>query len=283
MKKPAKVFLVVALIVALLLGYILYENNIVRHTLYSVESDRVPNAFDGMKIALITDFHNSSRYERVLDAVRDSSPDIICIVGDLISMDTTDYSNTKIFLKQLTNIAKVYYSYGNHEYFNATYRNTQEPEIDKILNGIDIIYMNNMVRTIEKDGEVINIVGYKDSIHGDNDGAFMQHSEPFLAEVSSKFDPNAFSILMIHRGQYFDEISKYPFDLVLSGHLHGGGINLPYIKNKILNNVFGNDKYSKGVYYENGRIMVLSGGCSSDSHIRLLNPPEVVTVVLNKK
>lgn len=263
-------------------AFVFWDNSRVVNTDYTYQSEKLPEAFDGFKIALITDFHNSKDYEQVIDAVRDSSPDIICIVGDLVSMDTTNYSNTKSLIGQLTKMAPVYYAYGNHEYYNATYRNCEEPPIKNILSGYDVIFMNNEIRTIEKDGAVINLVGYGDSIHADGDGAFWQHAEPFLQEVSAGMDRSVVSVLMLHRAQYFDEVSAYPFDLVIGGHMHGGQIRIEPIESRILKSHVGTDKYSKGEYFENGHELIISGGCTDDDGIRIFNTPEVVTITLKK-
>lgn len=262
--------------------YIAWDNSRVLNTEYTVRSEKIPDAFDGFKIALITDFHNSGNYEKVTDAVRDSSPDIICIVGDLVSMDTTDYSNTKKLINNLTHIAQVYYTYGNHEYFNATYRNSEEPPIKNILNGSGVIFVNNSAKTIKKDGQMINLIGYGDSIHGDGDGAFMEHAEPFFKDIAKQTDKSVFSILMLHRAQYFDEVCKYPFNLVIGGHMHGGQINIEPIKSRILKNHVGTDKYSKGEYFENGNELIISGGCADNDGIRIFNTPEIVTITLQK-
>ncbi len=260
--------------------YVLWDNRRVVNTEYIFKSERVPMVFDGFKIALITDFHNSADYERVLDAVRDSSPDIICIAGDLVSMKTTDYSNTKRLINQLTRIADVYYAYGNHEYFNATYRNSEKPPIKEILKGSDVIFLNNEVKSIEKDGKKIYLAGYADSVHGDGDGAFWEHAEPVLKGMNKHMNTEMLSVLLLHRAQYFDEVSQLPFDLVLGGHLHGGQVNIEPFKTMILEKHVKTAKYSRGEYFENGHELIISGGCGNDGIPRVFNTPEVVTVTL---
>lgn len=273
---------IIAVLAFALATYVICEGRRVVNTSYTFESDRVPEQLDGFKIALITDFHNCNNYAEVAEKVRNTSPDIICIAGDLVSMNTSDYSNTKNLINRLMNIAQVYYSYGNHEYYNATYHECDEPPVKEELEGSGVIFLNNSIRTIKKDGAMINLIGYGDSVHADGDGAFWQYAEPFMKEISRSIDKNVLSVLLLHRAQYFDEVSQYPFDLVLGGHMHGGQVGIKPIQSLILKRHVLTDKYSKGAYFENGHELIISSGCTNNDGIRLFNPPEVVSIVLKR-
>ncbi len=273
---------IIAVFACALAVYAICEGRRVVNTSYTFESDRVPEQFDGFKIALITDFHNCNNYAEVAEKVYNTSPDIICIAGDLVSMNTSDYSNTKNLIGRLMNIAQVYYSYGNHEYYNATYHECDEPPVKEELEGSGVIFLNNSIRTIKKGGAMINLIGYGDSIHADGDGAFWQHAEPFMNEISQSIDKNVLSVLLLHRAQYFDEVAQYPFDLVLGGHMHGGQVGIKPIQSLILKKHVLTDKYSKGAYFENGHELIISSGCTNNDGIRIFNPPEVVSIVLKR-
>lgn len=273
---------IIAVFACALAVYAICEGRRVVNTSYTFESDRVPEQFDGFKIALITDFHNCNNYAEVAEKVYNTSPDIICIAGDLVSMNTSDYSNTKNLIGRLMNIAQVYYSYGNHEYYNATYHECDEPPVKEELEGSGVIFLNNSIRTIKKGGAMINLIGYGDSIHADEDGAFWQHAEPFMNEISQSIDKNVLSVLLLHRAQYFDEVAQYPFDLVLGGHMHGGQVGIKPIQSLILKKHVLTDKYSKGAYFENGHELIISSGCTNNDGIRIFNPPEVVSIVLKR-
>lgn len=281
-----KIIISIAAVLAILIGaaaaYIAWDNKRVVNASYTFESEKVPPQFDGFKIALITDFHNSGNYAEVAETVRIAEPDIICIVGDLVSMKTTNYSNTKELVSRLMKIAQVYYAYGNHEYYNATYRGFSEPPIKEVLATDGVLFMNNEVRTVKRNGAIINLIGYGDSIHDDTDGAFWQHAEPFMRDVGESIDKSVLSIMLLHRAQYFDEVSEYPFDLVLGGHMHGGEINIEPFKSQILKKRVGTDKYSKGEYFKNGHELIISGGCANGDGVRILNTPEVVSVTLKR-
>ena len=283
MKKGKVIAAVVGVLVlaAGLVGWKCVSDQHVVNTSYTVESDRVPAEFDGFKIALITDFHNGYNGAEVADCVRNAAPDIICLVGDMVSMDTVDYTNVSELVQKLLHIAPVYYAYGNHEYYNETYREVEAPVWKKLKNS-GVIFLNNEMRTLKKGNARLNLIGYGDSIHSDEGEAFWEHAKPFLDQICQEKDPNVFAILLLHRAQYFDRVSQYPFDLVLGGHLHGGEIGIEPFRSYILKKHVFTDRYSKGLYAENGHQLVLSAGCADSDGLRLLNPPEVVSVVLKR-
>jgi len=103
-----------------------------------------------------------------------------------------------------------------------------------------------------------------------------------LKELSDiKENQGLFNILLFHRANLFDTVSKYPFDLTLSGHLHGGQIGLPFIQDFLLFQRHKSDKYIKGYYRKGNSQLVVSAGLSEDmTNPRIFNPPELVMVTL---
>jgi predicted MPP superfamily phosphohydrolase len=69
--------------------------------------------------------------------------------------------------------------------------------------------------------------------------------------------------------------------LTLCGHTHGGQINLPLIGPPFVHALPGQKPYVYGVYSEGARQLVVSGGLgTSHAPVRILRPPEVVTIEL---
>ncbi len=263
------------------IAYIIFDNSRVVCRNYTCTSDKIPKSFDGYKIALVTDFHNASNYEKIADAVRSSAPDIICICGDLVDMNTTDFTNTINFLRELTAITDTYYCYGNHEMWSIAGSGQNAPPVRDAIKDINVIDMNNNIIEIKKGKDAISITGFQDMVYTDLDRVFESKANEALKRLNGLKDNNKFSILMFHRAQYFDMISKYNYDLVLSGHLHGGHVNIPIIREKIMQMHFGNDKYLKGKYTRDGKDMIVCAGTAlKDDLPRIFNTPEVVSVEL---
>lgn len=282
MKK--KILFIVIFVIAALFLILLYDNIRIVNTEYVYTSNKIPKAFDGYRICLVTDFHNSDNYKAVAKKVKEAKPDIICVGGDLVSMNTKDFSNAVSLMKELVGIAKVYYTYGNHEVWSNDVNKTEEPRIKEELKGLDITFLNNKVRTIYKGDECINLIGYADNIYYDFSDHFVNEAKDEVRHMYDTLDKDVLSVLVFHRAQYFDMLSDIGYDVVLSGHLHGGHINLPYVKDYILKKHFNSDKYSKGMYKNGDSTMyVCTGTERKKGLLRVFNTPEIVSLELRSE
>lgn len=280
-RKILKILLALFLSAALAVGglgiYVMWDNSRVVITNYTYETKKAPAAFDGYRICLITDFHNGKNYEKVIDAVKKAQPDIICVGGDLINMEDADFSNAEKLLSGLIDIADVLYSYGNHE---VHCENIQK--MAQIAESTGVQLLNDKAVTVEKDGSHINIIGYGDDIYSDFTDHFEKQAQKRLTDLSYQFDNDELSVLLMHRPQYFETTSDLPYDLTLSGHLHGGLINIKQIRTKILKEHFGTDKYCKGEYNIGDKKLIISAGIAKEDKIyRIFNTPEIVVVEIN--
>ena len=94
-----------------------YENYTVRVLTQPIVSARLPEGFDGFRIAQISDLHArefGKDNEHLVDLVRASKPDLIALTGDLAD-ERRDPMALKPFLQALCAIAPVYFVTGNHE------------------------------------------------------------------------------------------------------------------------------------------------------------------------
>ena len=214
-----------------------------------------------------------------------AKPDIICVLGDLVNMRDTDFTNAVSLMDDLLHIAPVYFVNGNHEQSNMIINNFDKPAIQTELEKTEVKILNNECVTLERMGQSINLAGYMDNNFDDVNTYFRDKAKSELTALGKTFDTSKYTICLIHRGQYFDFLSGIEgYDLFLSGHLHGGLVNIPKIREKILNEHFGTDKYVRGMYRENGKTEIISGGLSEEKKIpRVFNTPEVVSVELKVK
>ncbi|MCD8390842.1 MAG: metallophosphoesterase, partial [Firmicutes bacterium] len=279
------VVLAIIVLAAIFTGYIYLDNNRVENVEYTYVSDKVTDAFDGFKIALVTDYHNSDMVDKTVEAIKSGNPDIICIGGDLVDLDTQDFTNALEFVEKLTEIAPVYYEYGNHEIWSNNINETEEPIIKEKLKDLDVIFLNDETVKIEKNGDYFYLTGFEDLKYDDLQSGDVYTSvlEDRMAQLSKNVDEDKLSVLLFHRANYFDTVSKYPFDLVLSGHIHAGQIGIPMLAQKVVDKHLGGSKYIVGEYEENGNSMIVSGGIGETYDIpRILCAPQVVTVTLTK-
>lgn len=284
MKKLKLAIIILIACILLIFGYILLDNSTIEITEFSYTSDKIGKSFDGYRICVISDYHNGTNHKKLIDAVEKSDCDIICIAGDLVDMTTTDFSNVESLLDELCSITDVYYTYGNHEVWSTSLTGTKTPIIQDALSDIPVKLLNNKVATIEKNGELLNLIGYGDDIYDDFDGLYKHYAMERLTQIHRTLDKSVPSVLICHRPQYFSDFSTLGYDVILSGHLHGGLVNINPIRNYILKNHFGNISYTKGVYEANGSTMFVSGGLAGKGIIpRVFNTPEIMIVELKSK
>lgn len=78
----------------------------------------------------------------------------------------------------------------------------------------------------------------------------------------------------------FDMICDHGYDIILSGHSHGGVIRLPFVGGLINNNGGLFPEYDGGAYSKNNCTMFASRGLGDASFPRFYNPPELVIITL---
>ncbi len=285
-KKILKGFLIVILTIivaaAACVGYVVYDNSRVKNTEYTYSSRKVPESFNGYRISVVSDFHNGENGAKVISAAKKAEPDIIAITGDLINYDDTDYTNAVNLVKGLCEVAPVYYIYGNHEKWSlGTDKKANDPKIKDALADTGVTILDDKGIWLEKGESRIRLTGYADENYDDFSGHYKRFFKQTLDKLGNAASNGELSILLTHRAQYFDVVDDYPYDLVISGHLHGGLINLPRVREYILREHFGTDEYIKGEYTRGEKKMFISAGIAKEEDIyRILNTPEVMTVEL---
>ncbi|MBP3543840.1 MAG: metallophosphoesterase [Lachnospiraceae bacterium] len=241
---------------------------------YTVEAEKISQP---VRIALLTDLHSDwygKNQSTLISAVDDQKPDIVLLGGDIFD-DKGTYEYAEITLKQLAEKYPCYYVTGNHEYWSR--------DIDNILGIVEscgIPALSGDCHTVEINGQMINICGVDDP----DVIKYTENGKPIteqlkLAEETA--DSELFTILLSHRPELKEMYEEYNFDLVLSGHAHGGQWRIPFLLNGLYapnQGLF--PEYAGGRYdYENGTLLVSRGLARESTPIpRIFNRPELVIV-----
>lgn len=229
---------------------------------YKVVNKNIDTSFYGFKIVHFSDLHyDMSVDEKVLsnlvDKINKTKPDIVVFTGDLIDKKKNyTESDTKLLTKYLSKIKS---SYGNY-YVNG--------DDDENINSFDSIMVNSNFKSLNNNYEVITSEKNKKIlISGISTNANIKIFNDIF-----KDDDYSYKIIMMHYPDNYDLISKYNFDLVLSGHSHNGQVRLPYIGALVkMNN---SKKYYDPYYKINDTDMYISGGIgNSKVNLRLFNTP----------
>lgn len=269
---------IVSLFVALLL---IACDSRLKTVTYTVESDKISAP---VRIALLTDLH-SCRYgenqKNLIAAVQEQSPDIVLLGGDIFD-DKVPHKNAELMVKQLAEQYPCYYVTGNHEYWSR-----EVGAILDIIEGYGIKVLSGACDTIEVNGQTLNICGVDDP----DVEVYLAGGEPIewqlkcaneaAQEAEKNLGTEIFSVLLSHRPELYETYQNYEFDLVLSGHAHGGQWRIP----GVLNGLFAPDQglfpeYAGGRYDYPGGTMIVSRGLARESTPvpRIFNRPELVVV-----
>ena len=265
--------IVFALIILGINGFI---NNRVVLTKYTFTHCEVPKGFKGYKILMISDLHEAPFAEQIEKYINTEKPDIVVFTGDMVQLPYDSIDETVKLAKAVDNIP-IYAISGNHD--------TQCGAYDKIIQtlwDVNVIPLDNDSVCLEKDGDTILLIGVKDPKHED---VSEEKLKKIRKQIKGEFpDGPCFSILLNHRADMYPEIKDTGADLILSGHLHGGIIRLPFVGGVIgqnSKNIFF-PEYDYGFVKEGeSAAMIVSGGCDKNpKKKRYFNPPEVVLITL---
>lgn len=245
-----------------------------------VDGGKVPA--EGLRFALVTDLH-SCRYgagQHVLsEKILSLNPDAILLSGDIFD-DRLPDGNAKAFLAAVAKERPCFYAFGNHEHWSE-----RVPEMRGILESAGVTVLEGTVRTTVIKGVEIDFCGIDDPTYMADEEWLGQ-----LASVAAAANPSRLRVLLSHRPEYTDMYANYDFDLICSGHLHGGQWGIPGLGLGVCGPSSGGPAPSErllfprragGAYRLNATTtMVVSRGLARESTPlpRFFNHPEIVVV-----
>ncbi|MBQ8654337.1 MAG: metallophosphoesterase [Clostridia bacterium] len=222
---------------------------IVHHT---VCSEKLPAP---LTLALVSDLHNGP-YDAALEKLREA--DGILILGDLVNRHRRGYQYAVRFLEDAPRLAPTFYAIGNHEW-KFRQRDEYWPYVERSR----VTVLDNAF--LPFGGIVL--------------GALSSAPVPSPAFLEAFSQQEGYKLLMCHHPEYFARyVRPYDVDLTLSGHAHGGQVQL-----------LGRGIYSPGQglfprlthgFYEDGRLLVSRGMTNSARAPRINNPCEMIMLHL---
>lgn len=244
----------------------------------------LPAEQKGTTAVLISDIHSGPYmdYEQMkeyVDVINDLNPDMIFIPGDLTNSQRSEAAPFAKAFRNLKAKHGVYATLGNHDYFNdVEYIN------DVVKNETSIRMLRNEALLLDINGKPFSLMGTEDT--RDSGG----RSNPVVAKyitqtvnlANEQFKQNNIDsesvpkILLTHKPYLFDDVNDLNFDLMLSGHTHGGQV--VFFKFGDLNLSFASaaHKYINGMYENNGKYLYVSRGIGTVGlPIRFNCPPEI--------
>ena len=275
--------LLLLLLTALVLGgillYNLQMNKSFITTFYTVTVDK---PVEDLRIVLLSDLHLSEYGTDNADLVRkvrNLAPDLIAVAGDMDIDTDPDYSLVLSLMRQLVDIAPVYYAPGNHEWA-ARYANGCDTIFDDI-EATGVHWMNGTYEDAVINGKKLRIGGFFEWPRAQLERENSRAVADALNDETNALD-DVCTILICHCPEVLDtSLADEKLDLVLSGHAHGGQVRIGGQGLWSTSQGF-LPKYTSGVNQMGESQVVISRGLGdSEPYPRIFNQPELVVVDVN--
>lgn len=270
----------------LLLLFIYKESTGFRITEYHYEIHKLKRK--RFVIAFLSDLHDSdfgNQNQDILKAIDEMQPNAVMFGGDMVTscMERKyDYESTLQLIEKIAKKYPVYYGMGNHE---ERFRRRPEDfpgkyvDLTSRLKKMGAPLMVNEMKQIKDAG--IDVYGL-DLPHKYYHRFTTRHiEEDYLKRIFGEPDRNHVSILLAHNPEHFKQYAKWGCDFVLSGHVHGGIMSIPFLGGLISPAMKIFPKYDAGEFREGTATMILSRGIGSHTvPIRVFNKAEIIKIVL---
>lgn len=259
-----RLMLLAAVIVLALIG--LDQRLIVRT--YTVKSDKVDAP---VRLVVVADYHGCDYGGGLIPAIDELQPDAILLPGDIFD-DGMPWGPSEELVRGLAEKYPCYYVTGNHEYWSG-----EVEEIYRIIRDAGVTVLNQDCAELIVNGQRINLCGIPDPYAGVS-------TEAAMARAAADVQQEGFTILLAHRPELIEKYaSNGSFDLVVSGHAHGGQVRIPFLVNGLYApNQGWFPQYAGGLYEVDGTTLIVSRGLARESTRlpRVFNRPEIVVIDL---
>jgi predicted MPP superfamily phosphohydrolase len=184
----------------------------------AVRLDRLAPAFDGYRIALLTDIHLGPILGRefladVVAQVNRAGVDMVAISGDLVDGDTAGHGDDARPLADLTSRDGTYFVTGNHEYYSGAQSWTE------YLDTLGVRVLRNERVEIRRGDAAFDLAGVDDYTAG---SAGVPGHGADLPRALEGRDPSRAVVLLAHQPRLVEQAADAGVDLQLAGHTHGG-------------------------------------------------------------
>jgi hypothetical protein len=257
----------------------------------TVKLPNLPKAFDGLRIAQLSDIHSGSFFNKTavqggVNLLLREKPDVVFFTGDLVNNVASEVQDYIPIFQKVKAPLGVYSTLGNHDYgdyvawpsLQAKRQNLENLKHAHGLLGWDLLM--NQHRMLEEGGEQLAIIGIE---NWGGKGNFPKYGKLDLAHQGTEAAP--VKLLLSHDPSHWEAqvLPKFPdIDLMFAGHTHGMqfGVELPGLKWSPVQYMY---KQWAGLYEEAGRYLYVNRGygyLGFPGRIGIL--PEITIVELKK-
>lgn len=247
----------------------LSRNGVGRIKRYTIESNRLPDDFDGYSIAFLSDTHYPSKFTRkrlgrIVRKLRETKPQLLLLGGDYVT--SNEYLD-ELFdsISTVETRHGIYAVPGNHDFRHAE-------ETANTMHSHGIRLLEDETTALKYGNSQIMLTGIGNPFKTDS----------LTQSPSASVADSTFTILLTHTPDYAEDVDA-PADLVFAGHTHGGQISLFGIFTPVTNSRYGT-RFIRGLNHTDHAVPVITttGVGTSRKNIRFCVPSEIILVTLKK-
>lgn len=242
-----------------------------RITRHTISLPRLPQEWDGLTIAHITDIHLGKLSDlddarEIVDMTNQLRPDLIVLTGDFVSRSDSISPALSEVLRDLHAPMGKFAVLGNHEYW------TDSPRIIETFEAAGIKFLTNDNHIFTRNDKALVLGGVDDLMEGN----------PDVLRAFRGIDKNVPRILLCHNPDYAEAMpAESNVDLMLCGHTHGGQVKVPLVGPLMLPII--HRKYAEGlVDGPHCPVFVSRGLGMVEIPVRFNCPPEIPLITLRK-
>lgn len=231
----------------------------------------LPAAFEGYRIALLSDLHlgglsPAGTAARWVEAVRAESVDLVALTGDYVTQGDAFHAEIAAVLGAMKGRDGVIAVLGNHDYMGDA------EHLAEAIGATAVTLLRNQHVTIRRDGEALTIAGVDDT--------WTRRAD--VRRALAGIPAGRTVIALAHDPQLFPALARAGAALTLSGHTHWGQVAVPFLATR-LNLSRLSYRYHAGFYREGGSALYVSPGLGTTGPpVRLGAPPEITVLRLSR-
>jgi len=248
---------------------LLYGRFDVEVTHQVIRLTHLPKAFEGFRIAQLSDIHISPfmpahAIRRCVTITNQLKADLVVMTGDYLLWDPAAQAEVTQALAGLRAPCGVFGCLGNHETITQT-----EESITRLFAAQGIHMLRQERAPIRLGDDTLNLIGIDDS-------------HPDLQGVERLMMPDTVNVLLCHFPSDFDHAAELGIDLMLAGHTHGGQLSLEFLR-RGLSLARVETPYVSGWFEKSGRQLYVNRGIGTTMFpIRAGARPEITVLELSR-
>jgi len=232
-----------------------------------------PHLDEPVRLLHFSDFHLSDVVpldfiRRAIDIGLRTRPDLICITGDFITGRLEDAGGYRAALRRLAEFAPTFASLGNHDggawaRFRDGYADCDV--VKRLLEESGVVCLRNQAETLSIGKQPIHLVGMGDLWASD-----FRPAPAFARLPEERTGP---TIVLSHNPDTKSALQRYRWEMMLSGHTHGGQLYLPLIGAPFA--PVEDRRFVEGLHSWEGRQLYITRGVGNVLGLRFNCRPEV--------